>query len=71
MQENAYKIFAVTQQMRALRTKAYLIANSESLEKVRERAALHQTTLINADQIAKMAKDPEAVLDVIFQVSQK
>ena len=71
MQENAYKIFAVTQQLKALRTKAYLIANSANLEKVRERAALHQTTLIDADQIAQMAKDPEAVLNKLFQVSQK
>ncbi|MBE6428658.1 MAG: DUF1887 family protein [Planctomycetaceae bacterium] len=71
MQENAYKIFAVTQQLKALRTKAYLIANSASLEKVRERAKLHQTTLIDADQIAQMAKDPEAVLNKLFQVSQK
>lgn len=70
MQENAYKIFAVTQQLKALRTKAYLIANSASLEKVRERAKLHQTTLINAERIAKMADDPESVLNEFFQISK-
>lgn len=73
MQENQYKLFAVSKQLQAISTKTFLISNSATIsdENVKERAQLHSTTLIDKEQIHKLALDPEKELEKLFNPQKK
>lgn len=73
MQENQYKLFAVSKQLQAIGTKTFLISNSDKLsnQDVQDRAQLHSTTLIDAEKIHQMALDPEKELDKFFNPPKK
>ena len=65
--QNAYKLFAISKQLPALATQAYLISNSPDFEKIKERTDLQKTATWNADQIRALAEDPDTELPKLLK----